>query len=101
MSRQNVVHRSALVSHLSSDNPAVQQRVQGMTNNFIAHGSTPDNALKTAYQTLEYMVMKQAAVLSYMDVFFALGLMFLACIPFVLMVKAKKNKPVDLSEAMH
>lgn len=104
MARQNIVHRSALVSHLSTDNPIVQQRVMAIQRGSMAHGNSPDFALKTAYQTIEYMVMRQAAVLSYMDVFLYLGMMFLICIPFVLMVKAKKDKKaekVDLGEAMH
>ena len=45
--------------------------------------------------------MKQALVLSYMDVFLYIGLMFLICVPFVLFVRAKKNAKVDLGEAMH
>jgi len=40
-------------------------------------------------------------VLSYMDVFLALGIMFLICVPFVLVVKGNKKKKVDLAEAMH
>jgi len=48
------------------------------------------------------MVMKQATVLSYMDVFLYLCIMFLICVPFILMVKGKKSKEkIDLSEAMH
>jgi len=43
-------------------------------------------------------VTKQAMVMSYMDVFLYIGLMFLICVPFVLMVKDKKAK-VDLSAA--
>jgi len=102
MARQNMVHRSALTSHMLVDDPLVQQRVQGMQHNYIAHGMAPDIALKSAYQTLDFMITKQAAVLSYMDVFLYLGIMFLICIPFVLMVKDKKHKAkLDLSEAMH
>jgi DHA2 family multidrug resistance protein len=40
-------------------------------------------------------------VLSYMDVFLYLGVLFLICVPFVLLVKGRKDKKVDLSEAMH
>jgi DHA2 family multidrug resistance protein len=48
------------------------------------------------------MVSKQAAVLSYMDVFLYLGMLFLLCVPFVIMVKGnKKKKKVDISDAMH
>jgi len=100
MAHQNVVHRSALLSHVSADNPAVQQRIQGMQHNYISKGMSADVALKSAYQTIDYMVMKQAAVLSYMDVFLYIGLMFLVCIPFVLMVKTKKAPKIDMGD-MH
>jgi DHA2 family multidrug resistance protein len=67
----------------------------------MAKGMTPDVALNAAYKSMDYVVTKQASVLSYMDAFLALGGMFLICIPFVLMVKNSKAKKVDLSEAMH
>jgi len=101
MARQNMVHRSDLTSQMPADNAMVQQRVQGMQHNYVAHGMTPDVALSSAHQSLDYMITKQAAVLSYMDVFLYLGVMFLICIPFVLMVKDKKAHKVDISEAMH
>jgi DHA2 family multidrug resistance protein len=50
---------------------------------------------------MDHIVSKQAAVLSYMDVFMALGAIFLICVPFVIMVKGNKKKKIDLSEAMH
>ena len=63
---------------------------------------TPDQALSAAYKVLDFSVSKQSAVLSYMDVFLYLGLMFLFCIPFILFVKEKKGgEIIDLSEAMH
>ena len=101
MSRQNIVHRSALVSHLDVNNLNVQQKVQALQHGFMAKGIPANVALKDSYQSLEYMVMKQASVLSYMDVFLYLGLMFLICIPFVLLVKGKRKQKLELTEAMH
>ncbi|MDB5231919.1 MAG: family efflux transporter permease subunit, partial [Chitinophagaceae bacterium] len=101
MSRQNMVHRNNLVSHLDVNNPMIQQRVQMMQHNFMSKGMTADAALRSAYKALDYSVMKQASVLSYMDVFLYLGILFLICVPFVLMVKGHKMKKVDLAEAMH
>jgi DHA2 family multidrug resistance protein len=101
MAMKNEVHRSDLVSQLNVNDLDVQQRVQMMKQAFMAKGMTPDVALNAAYKSMDYMVMKQASVLSYMDAFLALGGMFLICIPFVLMVKNSKAKKVDLSEAMH
>lgn len=101
LARQNMDHRSDLVSKLDINNPSVQQRITGMQHNFMSKGISPENALQTAYKSLDYMVTKQAAVLSYMDAFLYLGVMFLLCIPFVLMVKGNKDKKIDMAEAMH
>lgn len=98
MSQQVMEHRSVLVAKLDTNSAMVQQRVAGLQQNFIAKGATAEEGLKKAYGVLEYSVTKQAMVMSYMDVFLYIGLMFLICVPFVLMVKDKKAK-VDLSAA--
>jgi DHA2 family multidrug resistance protein len=85
-----MVHRSDLVSKLDVTNPAIQNRINGYQQSFIAKGLAPNIALQDAYKVMDYSVMKQAAVLSYMDVFLYIGLMFLICVPFVLMVKNRK-----------
>jgi MFS transporter, DHA2 family, multidrug resistance protein len=99
MSRQNMIHRSNLVSKLDINNPAVQQRIQGMQHNFINKGLSSEAALKAAYGSMERMVTKQASVLSYMDVFFYLAIMFLICVPFVMMVKGNKGQKISMSDA--
>jgi len=101
LTRQNIVHRTSLVSHLDYNNPAVQQRIQGMQHAFMNSGKSAEEALKTAYAAMDGMVTRQAVVLSYMDVFFYLGIIFLVCVPFILIVKGNKKKKVDLAEAMH
>jgi DHA2 family multidrug resistance protein len=101
LSRQNMVHRVAIVSKLDVNNPAVQQRISMMQKGFMAKGLTPDVALQSAYKALDFTVSKQAAVLSYMDVFLYLGLLFLICVPFVLLVKGNRKKKIDIAEAMH
>ena len=101
MSRQNVVHWSALITHLDVNNVNVQQRVSAIQHGFMVKGIPANIALKDAYKALNYSVMKQASVLSYMDVFLWLGIMFLICVPFVLLVKGNKKQKIDLAEAMH
>jgi MFS transporter, DHA2 family, multidrug resistance protein len=100
MARQNMFHRSTLVSKLSVDDPAVTSRVHAMQQAFMAKGIPPNEALQSAYKALDFNVIGQTSVLSFMDVFYYLGLLFLICIPFVLFVKRSKQK-ADLSEAMH
>jgi DHA2 family multidrug resistance protein len=100
MAHQEMSHRAVLVANLDVNNPVVQTRVSALTQGFISKGSAPNLALQKAYQAIDYGVTKQAMVLSYMDVFFWIGVMFLICIPFVLMVKNKKRQEkLDLSAA--
>ena len=101
MARQNMVHRNDLVNKLDINNPAVQQHVTAMQHNFMAKGQPFNIALQSSYETLEFAIGKQAAVLSYMDVFLYLGVLFLICVPFVLIVRGNKGKKMAASEAMH
>lgn len=99
ISRDSQTHRVNLVAHLDETKFEVQQRVLQMQQSFMSKGFSPNEALAKAHQLLEGSVTKQATILSYMDVFLYLGLMFLICVPFVLMIKQGNNK-VDTS-AMH
>ena len=96
-----MVHRGNLVGKLDLTKPSVQQTIEGIKHSFMNRGMSADVALKSSYTALDRMVLKQAAVLSYMDVFFYLGVAFLICVPFVLMVRGNIKRKVDLSEAMH
>ena len=101
MAQQNMVHRNNLVGKLDVNNLNVQQRISNIQHGFMSKGLSASESLKAAYKSLDFTVTKQAAVLSYMDAFLYLGIIFLVCIPFVLLVKGNRNKKVDLAEAMH
>jgi len=80
-------HRVDLIPNLSAVDTQVQQRVHALQQMFISKGFAANEALDKAYQMLELSVGKQATVLSYMDIFIGLGVLFLLCIPFVLLIK--------------
>ena len=105
MASQVVVHGTDLGNHITNNDPYARQRIAGIAHSFTSKTTmTPDVALQTAYKTVYYQIAKQAAVLSYMDVFIYLGVMFLICVPFVLIVKGNKKKKaekIDMSDAMH
>ena len=96
-----MVHRVDLISKLDVNDPIVQNRVSMMQHGFMNKGMTPDIALKSAYQSLDFSIMKQAMVLSYMDVFLYIGVLFLICVPFVLLIKGNRNKKAAMSGAIH
>ncbi|GGF80127.1 DHA2 family efflux MFS transporter permease subunit [Wenyingzhuangia marina] len=89
-------HKVDLLPNISAVNLQVQERIQGLKMMFISKGYAANEALDKAYKILEVSVMKQATVLSYMDIFLYLGVLFLLCIPFVLLIKKGAGK-VDTS----
>jgi DHA2 family multidrug resistance protein len=98
---ENMTHRVDLVSKLNVNDPVVQNRVAMMQRGFIGKGMTPDVALQSAYKALDFSVTKQAMVLSYMDVFLYIGIIFLICVPFILLIKGNKDKKSGIASAMH
>jgi len=100
ITRLSQEHRVNLLTHLDPANYQVQQRIIGMQRAFESKGYSADVALKKAYQAIDYSVLKQSTVMSYMDIFMYLGIMFLCCIPIIFFIKRGKNK-INPADAMH
>jgi DHA2 family multidrug resistance protein len=100
IARFNQEHRVNLVSNLDKTSFEVQQTVQQLKMGFMSKGFTENESLAKAYKAIEYKVMIQSNVLSYMDIFIYLGTLFLLCIPFILLIKKGKNK-INPADALH
>jgi DHA2 family multidrug resistance protein len=100
IARFNQEHRANLVSHLDKTSFELQQTVKQLQMGFMSKGFSANEALNKAYKAIEYKVTIQSNVLSYMDIFMYLGILFLLCIPFILLIKKGKTK-IDISDAMH
>lgn len=100
MSRQNATHRSDLLSHLSIDNNLFQTKLHGIQAQLMSKGMAPNEAMAAAYKVMDLSVSGQSAVLTYMDVFLYIGVMFLMCVPFLLMIRSSKRS-INLAESMH
>lgn len=101
IARQNSIHRLDMLPRMSATNPAFVSKVNGMQAMFMSKGKSPEDALAAAYRAMEGSVMKQSAVLSYMDIFMWLGAMFLLFVPVMLLVRQRKGKidPSALADA--
>lgn len=96
VSRFTQQHRIDLIPNINAISFQVQQRIHGLQQNFIQKGFSINESLDKAYKVLEGSIIKQATVLSYMDIFLYLGILFLCCVPFVLLIKKGAGK-VDTS----
>lgn len=97
ISRLTQIHRVDLLPNLNTASFLLQERVQTLQQGFIAKGYSFNNALEKAYKSIEGAVMLQSTVLTYMDIFLLIGVLFLICVPFVL-IFINKNAGRNLKD---
>ena len=73
--------------------------VDGTAGKLLAQGSGSAQASSQAHGVLYNMIQRQAAMLSFVDDFWLLGVIFLAVIPLMLLLK--KAKPPEGPVAAH
>ncbi|MBS2024635.1 MAG: MFS transporter, partial [Deltaproteobacteria bacterium] len=94
LTRRNAWHRSVLMDKLQLTSAAVQERVSALMHGFMAKGASAEHALAQAYKVLDGSVSLQAAVLSFGDIFFVVGVAFVAALPLVFLLGSGKGAKV-------
>ncbi len=84
-SRQSEVN--VLGSHVSAFSPTARATFESLRRMFVAHGSDPATAVHQSYVAVWGMVQRQAAMISYLEVFRAMAVLFAVAIPFVFLLK--------------
>jgi len=90
--RRDKFHKQVLTGHLSPLDPTYQSTLAGMKQLLITKGADPVQAAAQAQGMIYGSMQQQAAMLSFNEVFWILGVAFLAVIP--LMFLMKKMRPV-------
>jgi DHA2 family multidrug resistance protein len=100
VARHAQMHTNILGSHVTALDPAAQNSLERMTSAFIAQGMDPPTAMRQAQAAIFGMVQRHAAMLSYLDAFFLLSIMFIAMLPLVLIMKRPARAAGGAAEAM-
>jgi len=69
-----------------------------MKQNFMARGYSMDQAEALAHQSMEGMLFKQQALVSYDQGFFMVGLMVLIIFPVVYLIRYQKKEKAVVSD---
>ena len=72
--------------------PAARATLEGMRAGFMASGADATTATSRAYAAMFGMVQRQAAMVSFVSIFQLLGLLFLAILPLVLLMKRPQHQ---------
>ncbi len=99
-SRYQQKHINVLASHVTALNPQATEMMQGLQARFMASGSDAVTAQKQAYIAMFGLVRQQAAMLSFLDIFWLIAIVFLLMIPLVFIMK-KPRGPVSGEVAVH
>ena len=97
--RRTVFHRGILSAFVTPYDPGVQQRMAGITGALISRGVGAGPAHQKALALLDLTVGRQAALLSYLDAFYGVGIFFLLCIPLLFLFGKSKESGGGASHA--
>jgi DHA2 family multidrug resistance protein len=92
VARQSQVHQTALAAHVTALNPQTAQVLAQTQQAFVHGGGDPAAAAQQALAALYGIVQQQAALLSYTDVFGLMGMLFLAVIPLVFLMRRGRRE---------
>ncbi|MEN6355761.1 MAG: DHA2 family efflux MFS transporter permease subunit [Armatimonadota bacterium] len=96
LARREQFHQSRLVENISTFNPTFQQWFNGAVAGLTAAGQSYLNAQKQAIGIAYQMVIRQAAMMSFVDAFWLLGVVMIVLLPLVFLMRRppRHSQPV-------
>jgi len=89
--RRGQVHQSHLVPNISVYDPETWQMLQAARAWFISRGADAHTATERAYGAVYGMVQRHAAMLSFVEAFWVMAMVFFLMIPFVFILRPPKH----------
>ncbi|MDH4065692.1 MAG: DHA2 family efflux MFS transporter permease subunit [Acidobacteriota bacterium] len=92
LARKQQVYFNTLGEHVDGFSPASRDTLEGLRQSMIASGTDPLTATQRAYAMIAGLVQRQAAMLSFVDVFRLLGVVFLCLLPLILLMRRPQTR---------
>jgi DHA2 family multidrug resistance protein len=89
--RRQQFHTNLLGAHVTATSPQTRFLLRNLQRAMIVHGADPHLAMQQAYGVIWGMVARQAAMLSFVDTFLALGVVFLLVTPLLMLMRKPKH----------
>ncbi len=90
LERRGQFHRQILASHVDPLHPGYRAFVDATSQHLMAQGSPAAQASAQAHGLLDGLLQRQSTMLAFVDNFWLLGVVFLAVIPFMFLIKKAK-----------
>jgi MFS transporter, DHA2 family, multidrug resistance protein len=98
--RREQFHTNVLGAHVNAFSPRAQMYVNGLQSTMMVRGLDSQTALHRAYGALWGMVQRQAAMISFVDTFRAMAIVFLLVLPLLFVMRKPRHHRGD-STGLH
>ena len=95
LSRHAAQARHSVVAHLVPGRPEVMERLSQLQAFFASRGYDASSARQAADQALANMATQQSMVIAFEHVFYLAGIVFLAVLPLLLLLKVNRAGPTQ------
>lgn len=100
--RRTAMHRTDMLAGITEVNPLVHERIVRFTSYFQDKGKTLLDAKRMAVKAIDIAVVKQSTLLSYLDTYLLIGILFAVTLPLLLfVVKRSKGKRANVIASDH
>jgi DHA2 family multidrug resistance protein len=90
--RRQQYHTNQLGARVTAFSPAARDMSKGLAANMVAHGSDPVTAVRQAYVATWGLIERQASMLSFVDTFLAMAVVFLLVLPLLFAMKRPQSR---------
>jgi DHA2 family multidrug resistance protein len=84
LDHRTAAHRSDLVTDAARGSFATVARLHQLTLGMEAHGASPWEASRKALAALDFLIVRQSTLLSYLDAYRLVGFICVCCLPIIL-----------------
>lgn len=93
LARRTQVHQNHLIANITAGDPETRRALQGMTAWFHAGGADGYTASRKALGALYGMVQQHAAMMSFVEAFWIMGVVFLIMLPLIALLRRPRHQP--------
>jgi DHA2 family multidrug resistance protein len=90
--RRQQLHTNELGAHVTPFNPAARMMSRGLESAMVAHGSDPIQVSRQAYVATWGVIERQASMLSFVDTFAAMAVVFLLVLPLLFAMRRPQSR---------
>ncbi len=99
LTRRQQVHTNVLGAHVDAYNLQTRTLLHGLAGRMVATGSDATTAHSRALGAIFGLVERQAEMLSFVDAFHLLGMIFLVITPLVLLMRRPRSRAESIAAA--